>query len=124
MKGKAKFVAIALAALLAVCVVLVIVQGNGGGSVAEITKDGQLICAIDLKTAQNQVFTVGDSESGINVIEVQGGRIRVREADCKNQNCVECGWSDEAGGRPIVCLPNRLVIKITGESGDVDIIAG
>ncbi|MBQ9979563.1 MAG: NusG domain II-containing protein [Oscillospiraceae bacterium] len=124
MKGKAKWVAVALAAVLVICIVALVFQSAKGGTVAEISKDGQLVCSIDLKTAPEQTITVGDAESGINIIEVQKGRIRVLQADCKNQNCVECGWSDEAGGRPIVCLPNRLVIKITGEGGRVDAVSG
>ena len=52
-------------------------------------------------------------ERGSNTIQVEPGRIRVLEADCPDQVCVRQGWiSDEV--TPIVCLPHRLVIQVSG----------
>ena len=54
------------------------------------------------------------SSAGTNVIEVQAGKVRVSEADCPNQDCVEQGWISKAG-QQIVCLPHKLVVNITDE---------
>lgn len=61
--------------------------------------------------SQDDVLTVASS-AGANVIEVQAGKVRVSEADCPNQDCVEQGWISNAG-QQIVCLPHKLVVNIT-----------
>lgn len=63
--------------------------------------------------SQDDVLTVASS-AGTNVIEVQAGKVRVSEADCPNQDCVEQGWISNAG-QQIVCLPHKLVVNITDE---------
>ncbi len=50
-----------------------------------------------------------------------GGRIAVTQSDCPGGDCMQTGWQD--GGRPIVCLPHRLVIQFTGTAGP-DAISG
>ena len=56
-------------------------------------------------------------------IEAENGRIRFAESSCPDKTCIHTGWIDGAG-ETAVCLPNRVLIKITGEksSGNVDII--
>ena len=63
--------------------------------------------------SKDDVLTVASS-AGTNVIEVQSGKVRVSEADCPNQDCVEQGWISNAG-QQIVCLPHKLVVNITDE---------
>lgn len=63
--------------------------------------------------SQDDVLTVASS-AGTNVIEVQSGKVRVSEADCPNQDCVDQGWISNAG-QQIVCLPHKLVVSITDE---------
>lgn len=61
--------------------------------------------------SKDDVLTV-TSSAGTNVIEVQSGKVRVSEADCPNQDCVDQGWISNAG-QQIVCLPHKLVVNIT-----------
>lgn len=63
--------------------------------------------------SKDDVLTVASS-AGTNVIEVQSGKVRVSEADCPNQDCVDQGWISNAG-QQIVCLPHKLVVNITDE---------
>ncbi len=57
---------------------------------------------------------------GEAVLEVEDGKIRVlpmpRET-CPLQICSSVGWI-ERPGQAIVCLPNRMIITISGESED------
>lgn len=85
---------------------------------AEIWSDGVLVQRVSL--AQDQSFSV-ESPYGTNTITVQGGRIAVTQSDCPGGDCMQTGWQD--GGRPIVCLPHRLVIQFTGVAGP-DAISG
>ena len=63
--------------------------------------------------SKDDVLTVASS-AGTNVVEVQSGKVRVSEADCPNQDCVDQGWISNAG-QQIVCLPHKLVVNITDE---------
>lgn len=66
-----------------------------------------------MSLSKDDVLTV-TSSAGTNVIEVQSGKVRVSEADCPNQDCVDQGWISNAG-QQIVCLPHKLVVNITDE---------
>ena len=46
-----------------------------------------------------------------NVVVISGGSVSVTEASCKNQVCVRHG-SISRPGESIVCLPNRLIVRI------------
>ncbi|MGM9639028.1 MAG: NusG domain II-containing protein [Butyricicoccaceae bacterium] len=92
-----------------------------GGRTAVITQDGRELFRIDLdKVTERQTLEI----TGVcrNTIEIEPGRIRVCAADCPDQICVDTGWIED-GTRPIVCLPNRLVIEIQGGHSDADTAA-
>ena len=55
-----------------------------------------------------------------HVVEIEDGKVSVTEASCKNQVCVRHG-AISGSGESIVCLPNRLVVRIeNGEGGGYD----
>ncbi len=87
----------------------------------EVLSDGEVIYTADLSVAPDTRFTVSYADH-TNTVEIVSGAIRVSEADCPNQICVGMGWLSSAG-LPIVCAPNRLVIRYAGAS-DVDAVAG
>jgi hypothetical protein len=80
--------------------------------VAEIYKDGELIERIQL-SRDKQEFTV--IEDGNNLIHV-GHKVYIIHADCPAQICMNTGFID-TGLFPIICVPNRLEIRIiSGEN--------
>ena len=54
-----------------------------------------------------------------NVVTISGGKVSVTEASCKNQVCVKHGTISMTG-ETIVCLPNRLVVRIESKGGGYD----
>ena len=50
-----------------------------------------------------------------NVVNISGSKVSVTEASCKNQVCVKHGAISRPG-ESIVCLPNRLVVRIENGS--------
>ena len=58
-----------------------------------------------------------------NIVTIADGKVSVTEATCKNQVCVHHGEISMAG-ESIVCLPNRMVVRIdaqgSGEGGGYD----
>lgn len=101
------------AALAIVCSLLILVLlREQPCQKAEIWSDGELVAILDL--SEPQCLTV-DSDNGTNVIEVLDGKICVSEASCPDRVCVRRGCC--AGGAPIICLPNRLVICFVRSNG-------
>ena len=58
-----------------------------------------------------------------NTVVVEGGRVRVSQADCPDQVCVNQGWISD-GTVPIVCLPNQLIVQIEGGGNQLDAQTG
>lgn len=91
------------------------------GKTAVVTLDGIVLAEIDLSKVETS-YTIEAEGKYHNTIEFDRGRVRVSYADCPDQVCVDTGWIED-GTVPIVCLPNRLVIEITGEEDGLDISA-
>ena len=94
-----------------------------GGTIARITRDGILLHEIDLKKETKQRYIDITAEDGtlLNRISVEPGRIRVEHANCPDQVCVKQGWIQDSA-LPIVCLPNKLLIEITGGEERADAV--
>ena len=63
----------------------------------------------------NDVYTVKGTLGDVQV-EVKDKRVRVEKENSPNHLCSIQGWVEDAN-RPIVCLPNNIVVQI--EAGDV-----
>jgi len=95
---------------------------TGNRQKAEIWVNGALLKTVPLKEGYRQEIRIGGAVR-YDIIEVEGTRIRVREADCPEQICVLAGWIDKAP-QQIVCLPYRIVIKVVSSAPpEVDVIA-
>ena len=103
-------VAIVVVALVAYAATSVL-GGDGAARTAVIQDaDGE---THTMSLACDGSLTV-NSSAGVNMIEVHAGKVRVIEADCPNQDCVEQGWVSEPG-QQIICLPHKLVVTVTDE---------
>ena len=65
-----------------------------------------------------------ETEYGYNLIEIKDGKVFVNDADCPDKLCVNRGKISE-NGQQVVCLPNRLTVKISKfeDAGEYDAIA-
>ena len=86
------------------------------GTVANVYQDGVCVLSFDLSQVAEARTYVLEDPSGSNTILVEPGRIRVLEADCPDQICVQAGWLTDSAA-PIVCLPHRLVIRLENTAG-------
>lgn len=124
MNRNAKVILLLLVLVGAACAAYVLLRPAGTGALARITLDGELVEEIDLSAVtQAYTFTVEGPGGFTNTIQVEHGRIRVLEAGCPDQVCVNQGYISD-GTVPIVCLPNRLVIEIVGGGDSLDAAAG
>ncbi|SDH26402.1 hypothetical protein SAMN05421493_10150 [Pseudobutyrivibrio sp. 49] len=86
-----------------------------------VTVDGQEMGRFPLNQDMEQRFDFPDGS--YNVLRIYDGNAEISEASCPDQICVKhhkIHYTNET----IVCLPNKLVVEITGgEVSDVDTIA-
>lgn len=60
---------------------------------------------------------------GTNILVIKDGKAFLSEANCPDKTCVKTG-SIHYSGESIICLPNKVVIKIKGNSrGFVDLVS-
>jgi len=56
---------------------------------------------------------------GTSIIEVDKNRVRVVSSPCPDKDCMRQGWASKPG-QMLVCLPNRVVVKIVNQSIEQD----
>lgn len=119
-----KFWVILVAALLVVSLAATVLtlRGKTGSETAGIYQNGELIRTIDLSRVSEPYSFLVEGPAGTNTVLVEPGRICVSHADCPDQVCVDQGWISNSVV-PIVCLPNRLVIRI-GDPAQTEEIDG
>ena len=115
---KGDLFAILLVILLTVGTALAFIPQNSSSedAVVQIWQDGTLIHEYPL-TAEETIPLSGDYK---NTIVIHSGHVSITESDCPGTDCVHSGQIDRPG-RSIVCLPNRVEVRIVGSS-DVDFV--
>lgn len=91
------------------------VPKSSPGRTVVVEIDGEAISEFDLSAdlAPHRIET----KYGYNVLEIDGGQVRVVDADCPDRLCVHTGWRQHAG-QVIVCLPHYFVVRVVGDSDD------
>ena len=116
-------VCLLLGAVAASAAWLLLRREDAPSPTARITRDGVLLEEIDLDKVEEPRSFVLEDGSGTNTVQMEKGRIRILEAHCPDQVCVNQGWIS-SGAVPIICLPHRLIIEIVEAGGDLDGAAG
>ena len=118
--GKGDWLAIGIVVILAVAVLVGFLPGkNDPAAYAEIYLDGKLYKTVPLD--QDTCFLVTDQYT--NEITVTGRTVAFTSSDCPGQDCVHSG-SIRNTGRSLVCLPNRVEIRVVAGADDVDFVVG
>lgn len=76
--------------------------------------DGKEVERFDLDEISSKMVTYHPSDTQYNIVEIQEGKIRVKEDNSPDQIAVRTGWISEPG-QTSICLPHRLVITIEQE---------
>ncbi|MBR5317512.1 MAG: NusG domain II-containing protein [Lachnospiraceae bacterium] len=99
-------------------VVFWIKTGNGEGNTVVVYREGEKIQELSLNK-NTEVFI---ENSYTNKLVVKDKKVAIVESDCPGMDCVHSGWIS-GKGRSLVCLPNRVEIRIEGEvDSEVDFI--
>lgn len=106
-------VAVLLVLLALVAAVLCLIFLPSDGKTAEVYVDGEKYATLRLDRDERIVL------DHLTII-VSGGAVWVEDADCKDKICEKTGKISKEG-QSIVCLPNRVIIRILGK-GEVEAI--
>lgn len=78
----------------------------------EVTIDGKTVATLDLH--KDQELTIESVTGGTNHLIIKNGEAWVSDATCPDKICVHQGKVSR-DGEMIVCLPNLMIARITGE---------
>lgn len=82
---------------------------GGDGTFVVVEVDGEEYARLPLDEDCELLI---ESEYGKNLLIIKDGKAYVKEASCPDGICVRTGAADEL--RSIVCLPNRVVVRLEG----------
>ena len=99
-------------------VLFVLKTGTDKGETVVVYQEGKKIQELSLYEDREILI----ENSYTNKLVVKQGRAAIVESDCPGMDCVHSGWIKDMG-RSLICLPNRVEIRIEGETeAEVDFI--
>ena len=123
MKNRTWIIIFSVVAVLCLAIWLFISNVSSPSKLVGIYKDGSLVEKIDLNVVTGEREITLSGEYGDNVILVSNGHIEMKSADCPDKLCVEHGEL-KSSSSPIVCLPNKVVIKFENSTDGADARTG
>ena len=116
---KADIILAIIMIILGLIVSYTLATGNDAGDTVNIKVNGEMYAYYSLSDDQ----TVDVEQNGhINKITIKDGTVQMAYSDCKNQICVNDGQISKTN-QSIVCLPNKVMVEITGGEEEFDAIS-
>lgn len=107
--------AILIGSLLGISLLLLLFWNHAKGAqgtFVTVTVNGSVYGTYAL--AENQTVPIKNKEGAVtNTLCIQNGKADMTEADCPDKLCVK-QKAISAENETIVCLPNRVVVSVTG----------
>ena len=106
--------------VLVVCLLVVsnVVAGKNEGKVryAIITVEGEQKYKLDMSENKEIVLKQDNYPSllGEMIVEIKDNKVRVKKEESPLHYCSMQGWVDSVA-KPIVCLPNGVIVTIIGQ---------
>lgn len=113
-KNDILLIAVLLLLALGAWIFMFCLRRDGGEAI--VTADGAEIARLPL--GENTVLAVGEGEH-TNTVVVENGEVFVSEASCPDHVCIRRGRI-RYDGQTIICLPNRLVVTVSGAGEGAD----
>lgn len=101
--------------LIVVLTIIIINLNKSKGNTVEVYYEDDLVLSMDLYT--DNIYTVKGLLGDV-VIEVKDKKVRVVKENSPKNICSKEGYISDST-KPLVCLPNKVVIKIV-QSSDMD----
>ena len=98
-----------------------VAREKGGTAIVEV--NGREAARVVLAENQRKRTLTVEGVDGPSTMVFERGGVRMTRSACRDKICIHMGTID-ARGKAIVCLPNRVVIRVVGNrnSGKVDTV--
>lgn len=96
-------------------------SGNDGNKTVVVSIDGKKEAEYPLN--KDGTHILHGSHLGTNKLVIKDGEAYIEEASCPDKQCVKQGKISKAG-EMLVCLPNRVVVKIIHANEEEPVIDG
>lgn len=93
---------------------------SGSADTVTIKSGSETVAVLSLN--KDQTYHAKTDEY-LNTIEITDRTVCVTDANCPDKLCVR-QHSISKPGESIVCLPNKLIVTISGETGEFDAVTG
>ena len=104
--------------ITAVCLFLFFFLYNKKPDTVEIVRDGTVLYTINLDNIKDEYdIKIEYNDHDFNTVCVCKGDIYIKESSCDGKDCIKRGRIS-AGGFPIICAPNKLIIRYTNNQYD------
>jgi hypothetical protein len=91
---------------------LILFVSRADGRQVVVRVDGAAVATFSL--TEDREWLIDGVDGGTNSLVIQQGKVWLEEASCPDHLCVKQGTIQYAG-ESIICLPNKVVVEITGE---------
>lgn len=115
---RADITVVALSILLLPVLYVQLWHGDEHASHAHITDPDKHLTIASLNEAQTIDI---NGKLGKSIFEVKDGQIRFKDSACTTKYCVHRGWLQYTG-ETMACLPNKVVVTLTGGQRKFDSI--
>lgn len=112
--------------LLSVALILFVIDltnisPDTGNKKVVVSVDGKKTAEYPLK--KDATYELSGSHLGTNTLVIRSGKAYISEANCPDKQCMKQGKISRTG-EMLVCLPNRVVVKIVDRKNDEPVIDG
>lgn len=90
-------------------------------TIAIVKIHGEVVDEFPLSDGVHIEKTYYPNENQYNIIEINNTQARIKEDNSPDQIGVRTGWI-ERPGQTAICLPHGLVLEITGQMGEDEVI--
>ena len=113
---------VVLVSIVSIFVVIISFFNNPQEKIAVVYSNQKEVLRIPLNLQNDGKEFVVEGYNGDVVLEVKNKKIRVKEEISPYNICSKQGFTDSVT-KPIICLPNKVIIEIIGKnSSDLDAV--
>ncbi len=111
---------ILLGTILIISIIAIIVVNifKEKGTYVVVVNDQKEVATYSIE--ENIEIKLSFEDDKYNILVIKDGYAYIKDATCKDHICVKHNKISMVG-ETIVCLPNKIVIKITGDKQDIDV---